>query len=273
MKNKFMEVNKLKKNIILALILAASMTATMTSCGKTGEEVSNGTEQPSYNEAMGIDEAVTEAETEVETEAVTEAEEEVVIEPTQEILDADIDSCKLQLGNKVYTLPVALQTLLDDGATIVNDVNPINDVIGGIEGDYIEFILDNQEYYVCFWNLSIDKKQIKDCFMVDTFPYQEEKIINNNIIYPKGIKVGSTVEELKAAWGEPTKDDLNELNYIDKYTVSIDIEKQLITDIDYRVDPEFSAGYIETNFSARYSLWGGVPDGLKEKIETSATDE
>lgn len=269
-----MEENKLKKNIILALIMAASMTATITSCGKSGEEVSskpaqevsNGTEQSSYNEAMGIDEALTEAETEAEVE-------EVVIEPTQEILDADIDSCKLQLGNKVYTLPVTLQTLLDDGATIVNDVNPINDVISGMEGDYVEFIINNQEYYVCFWNLTIDKKQIKDCFMVDTFPYQEEKIINNNIIYPKGIKVGSTVEELKAAWGEPTKDDLNELNYIDKYTVSIDLEKQLITDIHYCVDSEFSAGYIETNYDARYSLWGGVPDGLKEKIETATEEE
>ena len=78
-----MEENKLKKNIILALILAASMTMAMTSCGKTGEEVSNGTEQSSYNEAIGIDEAVTEAETEAEVE-------EVVIEPTQEILAADI---------------------------------------------------------------------------------------------------------------------------------------------------------------------------------------
>ena len=271
-----MEENKLKKNIILALIMAASMTATITSCGKSGEEVSskpaqevsNGTEQSSYNDAMGIEETIT------ETEAITEAEveEEAVIEPIQEILDADIDSCKVQLGNKVYTLPVTLQTLLDDGATIVNDVNPFNDVLDSLQGDYVEFVKDDQKYYVCFFNLSSNKKQIKDCFMADTSPYQVDTKINNNIIYSKGIKVGSTVEELKAAWGEPTEDDLNELNYNDKYFVSIDLEKQLITDIYYRIDPDFRAGYTETNYYARYSVYW-LPESLKVENETSTEEE
>ena len=54
----------MKKNAIYALILAVSMTAAMTSCGPK-EEISNGTEQPSYNEAMGIDDKTEEKEEEV----------------------------------------------------------------------------------------------------------------------------------------------------------------------------------------------------------------
>ncbi|MBR3025742.1 MAG: hypothetical protein IKH71_14980, partial [Oscillospiraceae bacterium] len=106
----------MKKNAIYALILAVSMTAAMTSCGPK-EEISNGTEQPSYNEAMGID------------DKTEEKEEEVVIEPTQEILDAELADNKVQLGTHVYQFPIPLQKLLDDGAVITNDADPVNDVL------------------------------------------------------------------------------------------------------------------------------------------------
>ena len=70
-----MEENKLKKNIILALILAVSMTVAMTSCGP--KEDASSPETPALQSSE-----------EQYNEVVTEAEEEVVIEPTQEILDA-----------------------------------------------------------------------------------------------------------------------------------------------------------------------------------------
>ncbi|MBQ5988809.1 MAG: hypothetical protein IJL67_04890 [Oscillospiraceae bacterium] len=234
----------MKKNIILALILAASMTMAMTSCGKTGEEVSNGTEQSSYNEAIGIDEAVTEAETEAEVE-------EVVIEPTQEILAADIDSWKIQIGNKVYTLPVTLQTLLDDGAVILDNTNPISDVIGAHSGDGVIFSMDDKEYDLYFENYSEDRKQIKDCYAYLTYINKSE-----NFIFPKGIRVGVTVADLKNAWGEPTEDNLDELRYIEyykrvgestthqkyRYDVEIDLEQQTITGISFHSDLDYAMG-------------------------------
>ncbi|WP_044973745.1 hypothetical protein [Ruminococcus sp. HUN007] len=245
----------MKKNAILALIMAASMTATITSCGKSGEEVSskpaqevsNGTEQSSYNDAMGIEKTIT------ETEAITEAEveEEAVIEPTQEILAADIDSWKIQIGNKVYTLPVTLQTLLDDGAVILDNTNPISDVIGAHSGGGVIFSMDDKEYDLYFENYSEDRKQIKDCYAYLTYINKSE-----NFIFPKGIRVGVTVADLKNAWGEPTEDNLDELRYIEyykrvgestthqkyRYDVEIDLEQQTITGISFHLNLDYAMG-------------------------------
>ncbi|WP_156036751.1 hypothetical protein [Ruminococcus sp. HUN007] len=288
----------MKKNIILALIMAASMTATMTSCGKTGEEVSNGTEQSSYNEAMGIiDSEVTGA---VVTPHDVIAPEALDIEPTQEILDADIDSCKIQLGNKVYTLPVTLQTLLDDGATITNGVNPINDVVdaannalGSHRGITVAFSVDSMLYEGSFWNYFEEKKQAKDCFLCDT----SSSNLTNRVIYAKGIRIGSSIDELKSAWGEPTIDDLNEYYYYDEYSylddgkydatgqkysykILIDLEKQTITDIVYYMDYDYYNGNVENlvddNESSETSAEKSESESPKadeESTETSATDE
>ena len=286
----------MKKNIILALILAASMTMAMTSCGKTGEEVSNGVEQSSYNDAVGIiDPEVTAA---VVTPHEVIAPEALDIEPTQEILDADIDSCKIQLGNKVYTLPVTLQTLLDDGATITNGVNPINDVVdaannGGHSGITVAFSVDSMLYEGTFWNYFEEKKQAKDCFLCDT----SSRNLTNRVIYAKGIRIGSSIDELKSAWGEPTKDDLNEYYYYDEYRylydgehgttgqkysykILIDLEKQTITDIVYYMDYDYYNGNVEIlvddNESSEASAEKSElesPKADEESIETSATDE
>ena len=224
----------MKKNAIYALILAVSMTAAMTSCGPK-EEISNGTEQPSYNEAMGID------------DKTEEKEEEVVIEPTQEILDAELADNKVQLGTHVYQFPIPLQKLLDDGAVITNDADPVNDVLekresGGNLKD-VEFIIDEKKYTLTF-STPVDfapgRIQLKDCFAND--PDYDFSKIDRDIIYAKGIKVGSTVDELKRAWGEPTEDNLDKLVYTlpvefneykaeCRYEINIDLESQTINTI------------------------------------------
>ena len=43
----------------------------------------------------------------------TEVEEEVVIEPTQEILDAELADNKVQLGNHVIQFPISFQDFID----------------------------------------------------------------------------------------------------------------------------------------------------------------
>ena len=225
----------MKKNAIYALILAVSMTAAMTSCGPK-EEISNGTEQPSYNEAMGID------------DKTEEKEEEVVIEPTQEILDAELADNKVQLGTHVYQFPIPLQKLLDDGAVITNDADPVNDVLeqypNGSEAKCVEFSIDEKKYNLYFTPpLGLDsgsRVQLKDCFADD--PDYDFSKTDHDIIYAKGIRVGSTVDELKRAWGEPTEDNLDKLVYTlpvefneykaeCRYEINIDLESQTINTI------------------------------------------
>ena len=259
----------MKKNAILALIMAASMTIAMTSCGTADEEVSNGTEQPSYNEAMGID------------EAVTEAKEEIVIEPAKEILDAELADNKIQLGNKVYKLPVTLQTLLDDGAVILDNTSPVNDIVQTRQS--VELSIDDIKYQLYFSNENEEATQIKDCFAEEA---GFDSAIPYNVIFAKGIKIGSTIDELKAAWGEPTENNLNSLRYIDydkhkyikdgydmliesyQYTVSLDLENNVVTDIDFIMNYDFYSGkynIIDINESTETSA--------EESIETSAIDE
>ncbi len=288
-----MEENKLKKNIILALILAASMTMAMTSCGKTGEEVSNGVEQSSYNEAVGI--IAPEVTAAVVTPHEVIAPEALDIEPTQEILEADIDSRKIQLGNKVYTLPITLQTLLDDGATITNDVNPINDAVdasnialGRFYTADVELSLDNVGYKFHPTNYLEKKVQLKDC-IIDNTESRNDEIINN-VIYPKGIRIGSSIDELKSAWGEPTTDDLNSYTYSERYSylddgkydatankyyyiIRIDLEKQTITDIVYNMDYNYYTGNVEYLVDDAEESEAEAPAADEESTETSATDE
>ena len=225
----------MKKNDILALIIAASLTTVMTSCGP--KEEANSTETP----ALQSSEAQY-------NETVTEAEEEVVIEPTQEILDADIDSCKIQLGNKVYTLPVKLQTLLEDGATITNDVNPESDILepGLYSGRYVRFIMDGKEYGITFKMPGENKNKLllKDGVATSIRPgISDDTVYCINVIFPKGIKIGSSIDEVKAILGTPTEENLdcivyellkeNDKNSGYRLEVYLDLETKNVKAINY----------------------------------------
>ena len=216
-----MEENKLKKNIILALILAASMTMAMTSCGKTGEEVSNGVEQSSYNDAVGI--IAPEVTAAVVTPHEVIAPEALDIEPTQEILDASPDSKKIQLGNHVFTLPVKLDDILNSGAVVTNDVDIINCILEGWGSEYVEFKIDGCNYSLPFKNADFSEQQLKAQLKDGSNFYYNSEDGNGIIILPKGISVGSTVDELKAAWGKPTTDNINE--YIRKTSLIQSLRK------------------------------------------------
>lgn len=246
----------MKKNAILALIMAASMTIAMTSCGKTDEEVSSGTEQPSYNEAMGIDGAVTEA-------------EKAIIEPVKEILDSDLSSNKIQLGNHVFTLPVKLEDILNSGATVTNDSDPVNDIIKDLGSYCVEFNLDGFNYLLPFKNTNFKGSTYYPVQLKDCFNFSDISDDNNNVIFPKGIRTGSTVDEMKTYWGEPTTDNLDECAYaLDgiSYYVSIDFEKKIITKIKYNMSyDEYTQAIINaTESKAEHN---------EESIETSTTEE
>ena len=147
----------------------------------------------------------------------------------------------------MYQFPIPLQKLLDDGAVITNDADPVNDVLekresGGNLKD-VEFIIDEKKYTLTF-STPVDfapgRIQLKDCFAND--PDYDFSKIDRDIIYAKGIKVGSTVDELKRAWGEPTEDNLDKLVYTlpvefneykaeCRYEINIDLESQTINTI------------------------------------------
>lgn len=213
----------MRKKTFLSIIMAIGICVSMTGCGST----SNGAaDAPSAKEGK-----------------VKE------LKATDEILEADIYSQKVQLGNQVVTFPVTLDELISIGAEVENDINPINYILEPGYSNTAELNIDGWTYILWFHNYT-DKMegqerqrlQFKDCISDCTYAY---KLIssdsfdtymecNDNIIFPKGVKSGMSVDELKSAWGEPDSEDLDELIYKKSdmnYCIKIDLEKQVISTI------------------------------------------
>ncbi len=229
------------KKEALAFIIAAGMMSVMTGCGsQKTDDVSNGTEQPSYNEA------VTENQNAEETENIeeTEVEEEVVIEPTQEILDAELADNKVQLGNHVIQFPISFQDFIDKGVVLTSEDNPNTEIVEPNQGAGFSFVLDGKDYYSFADNIEEKRLQMKDC-LVRGVAHENHIDIISDAIFAKGIRIGSTIDELKSVWGEPNEDFVDFYEYYQErelensrvneyvYTVYLDLETETIRFIDF----------------------------------------
>lgn len=219
------------KKIFVTALAALLMTAAFTGCGANEATDNNSTESDTV-------------------EVVDPKEIDLV--PTQEILDADIESCKIQLGNDVILeLPITLEKLMQMGATIPDDINPVNEILAQGRGTSIDVTINGNTYELGF-DIFGDayQLQLKDCSITggDTgyFPF----------IMPKGIKVGSTVEDVKAAYGEPEREYLDSFSYNFTWDIGkknsngkdmqqrihiafyIDIEKHIVNKISFSVHEE-----------------------------------
>ena len=169
----------MKKNTITTIILALGLCASMTGCGA---------EKENTPDSAG-------------TGAVAEIKEQ---KATSEILDADIYSKKVQLGNQVFTLPVALEDIIASGAVVTDtEVHPTDAVYSTQTYTTIKLDIDGFSYSLPFIK-TIDIAE-------ETIQLNKAKLdslmdCKQDLILPKGMKIGMTTEELVSAWGKPSND-------------------------------------------------------------------
>lgn len=131
--------------------------------------------------------------------------------PTSGILAADTFDPILQVGNTVVTLPTAYSDLIASGAENVD--TKYNDTYLVDAGAYhiVSFNVGDTQFKAHVHNDTDDRIQIKDCLLKSIYSTQGEALF-----YPGGVHVGMALDELTAAWGEPSE-DLSK-NHEDKLT-------------------------------------------------------
>lgn len=173
------------KKIFATALAALLMTATITGCGPTKEE--NGNTTGTNNAETG------------------EEHKEIEIVPTQEILEADISSCKVQIGNDlIVELPITLEKLMSMGATVPDDVDPENDIVdSGLHGSKnVTLNISGNLYSFIFYNNTDKNIKLKDCVCIGVWDKIERNNYTAQCVLPGGIRVGSTREEVKDVYGE-----------------------------------------------------------------------
>ena len=202
-------MKKLKST--LAAVLALCMCLSMSGCGNSGEKTEADIEheletinEDNWEEKLiELDESM-KAEKEGEN-SVGGADAETIT-PTDEILSADIYSSKFQINNTVITFPATAAQLQEAGVTFNRDIEAT--AVQADESQQVEITANGEKATVYFRNETTEAQLLKDC-IINTPPF------NKKIFLPKGITVGTPIDELISKWGEPTVNNLDEYIYIE----------------------------------------------------------
>ena len=130
----------------------------------------------------------------------------------------DIYDFIVSLEGEMYQLPVPVSLLLEDGWVIVDNNLKIKEV--GAYAYEFDFLIrkGNQVMGTMIANYDKNAQIPENCFIVEM-----QAIDNFDLELANGIRVGSSVEELVAAFGEPTdiSEYISTANYSYKITYSI----------------------------------------------------
>jgi len=233
-----MKGRKMKRKLLIT-VLTISMLA-MAACGKKKEvEV---TPEPT-------EEVVSENEVEAEPTEITEETEavEVSANTASGTLSDDLYSFQISIGGKVVSVPLTYDQFLELGFEPKTDTDK-SDLEQGLDPNAYTFPIyhakGDAEITASFINFGENVMPAKDCIVADininTYKV-EPALMAENITLPKGIKYGvSTLEEIKAAYGEPSRvfegDTYTNLTYeYDIYnTVELQVEENVLTQIRIR---------------------------------------
>lgn len=178
-----------KKALISAVAL---MLAILSGCADGSAEVT--TIAPKNS-------AVTTTAAPTETEQTTEAAP-IVYTPSEEILAAEMYSGKVQVKDKIFTFPISVAELLNEGA-VITEKNVTEDYL--IDADDTKYGIDikinGKSAMIDVKNKSKTMAAVKDCDVVRVdFGYCTD------VFFPKGITSGTTLSELTEKWGEFDED-------------------------------------------------------------------
>ena len=201
---------KKKFRSITAAAMAFAVCLSMAGCGSSGtkteadieRELETLNEENLEERLMALDGA---EKTEQES---TAAPEQAEIVPTDEIIAEKIFSDKIQIGSKVYTFPVTVSELLENGELKLNGSNPDGLVRAG-ESEYIKIKGTGVEFGINATNNTNDMTELKNCTIhpgANAISTGKSK----NIFYSGGLRRGMPYTEFIELFGEP---DYIEKNY------------------------------------------------------------
>lgn len=244
----------MKKRRLMAMLLAGAM-ALGSSAAVGAEEAAapaEATEAPAA-------EAAAPAET-TEAPAADAAAPAEAAEAPAATLGEDIYGFQMMMEGVLYQLPMTYAELTANGWTLSTREDP-EMMLGSNE--YAMVYFTKGEYEICadMLNLSVNECKVTDCLVagisVDT-EYEDYDVAAFGVTLPKGITVGaSTLEDIKAAYGEPSdtyEGDLGStLTYEIDYNQSVEFyvskEKGYLVEVDVRnfTEPEgFDKGGVST---------------------------
>lgn len=174
-----------------------------------------------------VSETVTEAESTTETAETTEettkesteeessAEETTGTETTKaavstkphiESLSDDLYSFQLQIDEDIYQFPMTYQEFISYGWKYKDDDAKMLDSYYRSSTEV--FSMGDLKCYAGFINFDINSKPLNECYIY-SIKFDTSMLKNSNaaIILPKGIAIGSTMEEALDAYGTPTRDN------------------------------------------------------------------
>ncbi len=270
---------KIKK--LLAALTALTMAASFAACGGS-KDPDDITEEEFESAAAELDDMSDEEleeifdepdeeaaeDTTAETTAET-VEEEIIIEPTEEILEADMYSGKVQIANHVFQMPIKISDLIDAGAEFESkNGEKIEDIdkyfISSGESSRFYFYLDGVKCGGLFISNQSDTRiTLRDynksicllCLPRLVISERECQYEIDNVIFPGGLRNGSTREELEAAYGEPIEIDQGDkscdiYNYCKADESSY---RKVYNGANYLIRPE-ETNYVEAGYNVIIDL-------------------
>jgi hypothetical protein len=168
----------------------------LTACGKTETEPRE-FETPARREGA-ISVPVTERQD--VPESAPEANKR--IEPSQEILAAELFDPLIQVGNTVLSLPADYGDLITAGAVNVDDKYIETYLMdAGMHVNGVEFQIMGTKIKADMHNNTTDRIQLHDCVIGNLYSSG-----GGELFYPGGVHVGLGMTELVSAWGEPLEE-------------------------------------------------------------------
>lgn len=196
-----------KKNLVKGCIFL--MLLCLAGCGKSSEVEPYGAVEESEADTTEVTEVTTEA-AEEETEEVTEADiENNETEASSakgaaagEISD-DLYSYQIIINGELYQIPMDVKELLDNGWEFEGDVN--EDLDAYTYNPVLTFNKGNYNIQVNIVNETENPQPYSECKIVGLLINLYYNSNDMTFVLPKGIQSNvSTVEDMKAAYGEPT---------------------------------------------------------------------
>lgn len=121
-------------------------------------------------------------------------------EATPKILSTDIFDNAIQIGNKVFLLPITYDDLIEVGASMEPTISP-DYIMDKTATETVDFSIGETTFQVVMRNCGEKRTSLKNCNII----YISETK-GKDIFYQKGVNVGTTLTELEDKWGEPTVD-------------------------------------------------------------------
>ena len=214
----------MKKKTTIAILLATTMMLALMGCGSASTDTSS-------SDAASVAEVNTDSESNTSGDTNNEANADASSDSASVDSSESADTATASTDDS-FTYKNETLSILDDLQTTLDKINAVGTPC---PSSPIEEA-DGSHLYL------YDSDANDSNFLMETFISNGTETVGHiGLIGPdaktaKGIGIGSTVEDLTSAYGEPTRKSLksNTYNYeFDKLTIAFMIEDGKITNVDY----------------------------------------